>query len=103
MIVLMLMSKQANIRFGNVDRLPMQWSVDGDVTWDAPRRIALAFTPVLAFVALFAITVATFVLTPRTGDEGYVIPAVIFMALIFIAIHALHLWLINRFLESGGD
>ena len=42
----------ANGRFASLDRLPMQWSLSGEVNWSAPRVAALAFVPVLAALLL---------------------------------------------------
>lgn len=78
----------------------MQWGLDGQPTWTAPRRIALSFMPVLFTVVLGALIVSTFTLTPRPGQEGYVLPALIFVAAICVACHAFHLWLISRWLRS---
>ena len=100
--VLVLMSVRANRRFKREDRLPMQWSIDGSVNWTAPRPIALAFTPALAAILLSATAVLTTVLKPRPGQEGLVIPALGLVAIVFIAVHAFHLWLIRSSLSRGG-
>ena len=100
--VLVLMSVRANHRFKKEDRLPMQWSLDGSVNWTAPRPIALAFTPTLAAIILLATAVLTTVLKPRPGQEGFAIPALGFVALVFIAAHAFHLWLIRNSLRRKG-
>lgn len=78
----------------------MQWSWDGTVNWTAPRRVALAFTPVLAALVLLFVGYLTTALEPREGQEGYDVPVLLFMALMFTAIHAVHLKLINKTLGS---
>ena len=101
LIVLVVMSQRANRKFRNSARLPMQWSLGGQVNWTAPRHIALSFTPVLAAFILAAVVILTIVATPRAGQEGYEIPVVVLVALTFIGIHALHLWLLNRTLDRN--
>ena len=94
--VLAGMSIWANRRFKNEDRLPMQWSLSGSVNWTAPRAVALAFTPVLAAIVLLATVALTTFLQPRPGQAALVIPTNIFMALVFVGAHALHLRLIEN-------
>jgi hypothetical protein len=100
--VLGVMSIRANGRFKNEDRLPMQWSLDRSVNWTAPRRVALAFTPVLAAIVLSATVALTIYSTPRPGQGGLEIPAMVFVALVFIGAHAFHLWLIGNSLRRNG-
>ena len=102
MIALVAMSLRANRRFEDEVRLPMQWSFDGSVNWTAPRHVALAFTPALATAINLATVVATLVLTPRAGQEGFEFPITLILAATFIAVHALHLWLIEKSLRSKG-
>jgi hypothetical protein len=67
--LLIAMSWRAERRLRHLDRLPIQFGPPGQPGWSAPRRLALSFMPV---------AVASFV------------------ALAFVAGHALHLWLIAR-------
>lgn len=97
--LLTAMSLRANLRFKMERRLPMQWWLDGSVTWTAPRPIALAFTPVLAAVCLAAIAALTTFREPRAGQEHLAIPANIATALAFLGVHAFHLWLIQRTIQ----
>ena len=97
--VLLRMSLRANSRFKNESRLPMQWWLDGSVTWTAPRPLALAFTPLLAAVILVAAVVSTIFLEPRRGQEHWEAPVVLALALTFLGVHALHLALIARSLR----
>lgn len=99
-ISLVVMSLRANVRFGQAERLPMQWSFDGTVTWTAPRRFALTLTPALAVLILGAVVTSTILIEPRPGQEGYEVPVVFFIALVFVGVHFLHLRLIER---SWGD
>jgi len=99
---LVAMSLWANRRFKDEDRLPMQWSFSGAVNWTAPRAIALALTPVLATAILVVAVASTLVLEPRPGQEGYKVPAILFVAFVFIATHALHLWIMGKSLRRSG-
>lgn len=97
--LLTTMSLRANRRFESQSRLPMQWGLDGSINWTAPRKVALAFTPVLAAVCLVLVAVAAAFVKPRAGQEGLVIPVVIFCAVVFLVAHAFHLRLIRRALQ----
>jgi nitrate reductase gamma subunit len=98
--LLTAMSLRANRRFRTDQRLPMQWSLRGSVNCTAPRKVALAITPVLAAVCLLAIAALTAFAAPRPGQEHFVIPVNVFTALAFLAVHAFHLWLIQRTLQQ---
>ena len=100
--ILVAMSLRADRAFGNHARLPMQWSLAGSVNWTAPRGIALAFTPVLATVSLAVIVTLTLMLEPRAGQEGFEVPTILTLGSTFIAVHALHLWLIGKSLRRDG-
>lgn len=97
--LLTAMSFRANRRFKGERRLPMQWLLDGSVTWSAPRPFALAFTPVLAAVCLTAVVVLAIFRDPRAGQEHLVLPVLILVALVLLGVHAFHLWLIQRTLQ----
>lgn len=81
----------------------MQWGFDGRVNWNARRHIALAFTPVLGGTVLLFTAVLTVVATPRAGQDGYASLAILLVATIFITIHGLHLWLVNRADNQNGS
>jgi len=92
------MSWRANARFAHAARLPMQWSLSGSVNWTAPRRLALAFMPLLAAILLTGTAVAPLFTPPRGGQD--VVSALATMAATLIGVHALHLWLIDRTLRA---
>ena len=98
-----IMFLRANHRFGDRGRLPMQWSLSGSVNWTAPRRIALAFIPVLGTLVVFATLALVTFLQPRPGQEGLRAPAMLFVSVTFVASYALHLWLIGRTDRNGGS
>ena len=100
--VLAIMSRKANTRFSHTERLPMQWSLGGGVTWTAPRRIALSVIPCVAFCVLFAAVLSTAFLEPHPGQEGLEVPVVFLLALGLVGLHALHIWLIGKAADSEG-
>ncbi|WP_156840315.1 hypothetical protein [Novosphingobium aquimarinum] len=93
---LILLSVRADHRFRHLERLPMQWSLQGKPTWSAPRKLALAFTPGLAAVILTAVVVSVATLEPHPGQEGLEIPVVFLVALSLVATHLFHLWMLDR-------
>ena len=94
---------RANSRFRNQDRLPMQWSLTGDVTWSAPRALALAFVPALAIGILTINAVLAMNFQPRLGQESMVIPAFIGTGIVATGIQLLHFWLIAKTLHRDGS
>jgi hypothetical protein len=98
-VALGVLALRANTRFRREDRLPMQWWINGDVTWSAPRPIALGFMPALA-LPMFAILVF---LPPRPGQEEVVLPATIATGATLIAVQFLHFWLIEKTLQRNGS
>lgn len=94
---------RANQRFGDRNRLPIQWSLSGSVNWTAPRRIALAFIPVLGTLVIFATLALVTFLQPRPGQEGFRAPAMLFVSVTVVAAYALHLWLIGRTDRTDGS
>jgi uncharacterized membrane protein len=67
-----------------------------------PRIFALSLIPALAIGVLVLITIGAMTLTPRPGQEGVLLPAVIFIGCVFVAVHVLHLWLIKKTLHRNG-
>ncbi|RYF00040.1 MAG: hypothetical protein EOO77_34645 [Oxalobacteraceae bacterium] len=90
---------RADSLFYGEDRLPMQWWITGQVTWSAPRRLALAFMPALAIVLLGFVTIMALNVPARAGQEGLVLPMTIGMGATLIAVQLLHFWLIARTLH----
>lgn len=100
MIILLALSVRADFQFRNEARLPMQWLLDGTVTWYAPRRLALAFTPVLTAVVLAFTVAIPFFSQPRPGQGWLLIPVILIVASISISIHVFHVWMIKKQLDS---
>ena len=93
----------ADARFRTEERLPMQCSLDGQVTWSAPRRIALAFIPALSTLMLVGFGVLLSYARPRPGQEGLVIPSLIALGLAFLAAQLFHLWMVDRTVRRNGS
>lgn len=101
-VILVRMSLLANNRFRDQMRLPMQWFLNGEVTWTAPRRLALAFIPALAIPIIWATVALTIFVPPRSGQDGFEIPVTLFMGGVFVAVYFLHIWLIDKHLKRNG-
>ena len=101
-LILCGLSFRANSRFRDEDRLPMQWWLTGEVTWSAPRVVALAFVPALAIIVLTLNAGLALNLRPRPGQEGMVLPAFIGTGILFIAIQLFHFWMIEKTLRRNG-
>jgi hypothetical protein len=98
-VALSILALQANARFRRETRLPMQWWINGDVTWSAPRHVALGLMPALA-LPMFATLVF---LPPRAGQDGDVLPATFAMGATMIAAQLFHFWLIGKTLARNGS
>jgi predicted membrane-bound mannosyltransferase len=103
MIALIWLSLRADRRLKHLERLPMQWSLSGNPTWSAPRRIALSFTPALAALVLIAAVISVALLEPHPGQDGLEIPVVLFLAASLLATHWFHLWMIGRQTDGKPD
>ncbi|WP_242118276.1 hypothetical protein [Sphingomonas lacusdianchii] len=97
--ILVVMSVRYDQRRRRVARLPMQWSLSGQVNWTAPRRLALAVTPVLAAIVLTVMTTSSLI-APRGGQDP--LPILLLGSLLFVVAHALHLYLSDRTLDRAG-
>jgi heme/copper-type cytochrome/quinol oxidase subunit 2 len=102
-LILCALAYQANARFRSEDRLPMQWWVTGEVTWSAPRRLALTFIPALAVAVLSIFAIMSLTMKPRAGQEALVVPSLIGLGVTFIAIQLAHFWLIAKTLRRPAD
>lgn len=76
------------------DRLPMQWSADGNVNWRAPRLLAIATTPVVMLTIIGLI----FVLSRHDHAERNM--ALLWVSFIGPALQALHMALVARTVEN---
>jgi hypothetical protein len=99
-LALFVLALRANLRLREEERLPMQWWLTGEVTWSAPRLIALALIPTLAIFVLTAYILLAENKLPRAGQEGAVLPIMIFIGVMFIAIQLFHLYMIKKTLRG---
>ncbi len=84
--LLALISRLAAQRIApGAERLTMQWKWDGRPSWSLPRNRALAFTPILAAIILAIVAMS-----------GETATAVLPVCAAFIAVHALHLFLLAK-------
>lgn len=72
------------------------------MTKTAPRRFALAFFPALFAFVLIAMIIISIVFPTKPGDQGLVIPAIAFVALLFVALYALCLRMVAKSLAGWG-
>lgn len=106
-LTMIVLSVRANSRFRQEEKLPMQWMLSrsrplsSTVIWSAPRAFALSLVPALAILVLSLFAIGSFTLTPRPGQEGMMIPSLIFIGGIFLAVQILHLWLIAKTLRNA--
>ncbi len=94
--ILVIMSLVANNRFRSLDRLPMQWTINGEVGWWAPRIMALSLMPILAVILLGGTAAATAFAMPGHVQDDAATRGLLITAASFVAVHALHLVLIAR-------
>lgn len=102
-LVFVGLAVRANTRFRDIDRLPMQWWFTGEVTWSAPRPLALAFVPALAICVFVGFALLALNMRPRPGQEDMVFPTFIGIGTMFLGIQLLHLWLISKTLRRNGS
>lgn len=87
----------------------MQWMIaksvplSQTVTRSAPRVFALAFIPSLASCVLVLLSVGAMTLTPRSGQEGMLLPTAIFLGGVFVAVHMFYLKLVERTVRRNGS
>jgi len=87
-----LLAVAANSRFADLERLPMQWGLSGQVNWTAPRVLGLAFVPVL-----YAVLAGIFIWAAEHDPEKYTAKSVGIVLIALIAVQLLHLWMIDRY------
>ena len=86
----------ANKRLRSEAQLPMQWWLGGEVTWYAPRPIALAFVPALGVLVFAGLTVISFYTRPRPGQEWMEVPSLFAIGVIVLAVQVFHLWMVEK-------
>jgi hypothetical protein len=92
---------RANAALCHEDRVPMQWSIKGEVNWTAPRAVGLAFCPVVTVVVLCVFWFSSLRPT-RLGQEHLVVPLLLTAGTVLTSVQLLHLWLVFKTLKRGG-
>lgn len=87
-----LLAVAANSRFSDLERLPMQWGLSGQVNWTAPRVLGLAFVPVL-----YAVLAGIFIWAAEHDPEKYTAKSLGIVLIALIAVQILHVWMIDRY------
>lgn len=99
----LLLGSSSKRAFSKRSALAMQWWLDGQVTWTAPRRVALAFIPALSLFMLASFGVLLANVKPRPGQDGMVVPSYIALGLIFLGAQIFHLWMISKTVQRNGS
>lgn len=102
-LIMAAIALRANKRLSRYDRLPMQWWLTGEVTWSAPRSVALAIVPAVGVATLSAFVLIAATWPPRAGQAGEVLPGLLVVGTIFVAIQTVHLWLIAATIKHPRD
>ncbi len=91
------MVARANTRFRHLPRLPMQWGLDRQPTWYAPRQIALTVMPILFGTGLLT-GVLSVVWAPEPVPASDIRAALLLLGLgaVGLVLYALYLWLVTR-------
>lgn len=106
-ILMVGLSVRANARFQHEETLPLQWLISRSqplsktVIRSGPRVFVLSLVPGLAICTLVLIAIGASTLTPRPGQEGMLLPFVLFIGGVFVAVYVLHLWLIEQTLRQN--
>lgn len=87
--LMVLVAYLAHVYLPEAKRVPMQWSLRGQVNWSAPRAIGLAFYPVLGFAFMFAYIMLMKYVGPRQGQENLVVPIMVFSGCILVIIQVI--------------
>ena len=86
------LSAIADRKLRRFNSLPMQWGLDGQPTWRAPRRLALSFTPALGTVLMIAVAA-------KAAVTGWAFPAALAVAAALLVAHCLYVALLYRTLR----
>jgi hypothetical protein len=100
-LVLAGLALRANTRLRGQPWLPMQWWFDGQVTWSAPRPLALAFIPAMSVVVFAILLIPTLTELLRPDRPPIDLPGLMAIGLLFLAIQQFHLWMISRTLSGS--
>jgi len=100
-LVLAGLALRANTRLRGQPWLPMQWWFDGQVTWSAPRPLALAFIPAMSIVVFAILLIPPLTKLLRPDRPPVDLPGLMAIGLLFLAIQQFHFWMISRTLSGN--
>ncbi|QYC12064.1 hypothetical protein [Brevundimonas nasdae] len=99
-----LMYVRANSRLRHHAKLPMQWGLNKQPNWYAPRHVALIVTPILGGIGFLAVALmAATVPKPPSAPAGQVIGLLVGLGAFGIAVFAGYLWLVARWDRSTAS
>lgn len=88
---------RANSRFSHCAKLPMQWGLNRQPTWYAPRHVALIVTPILGGIGfLVAALIAATEPQPPSVTTDQVVGLLVGLGALGLAVYAGYLWLVAR-------
>lgn len=88
---------RANSRFSHCAKLPMQWGLNRQPTWYAPRHVALIVTPILGGIGfLVAALIAAMEPQPPSVTTDQVVGLLVGLGALGLAVYAGYLWLVAR-------
>ncbi|MCC0806930.1 hypothetical protein FPV16_11930 [Methylobacterium sp. W2] len=94
--ILSCLSALAGFRVGDLDRLPMQWDLNGQPTWYAPTWIALGFIPLIGVIVMAIVAVSH-----GPGGDGFgVARPMVTVGAILIAAEIVYLFMLRRHLSA---
>jgi len=102
-LVMCVLAYHADMQFRSEARLPMQWGFTGEVNWSAPRRVALAFIPVLAVALLSFFPFMSMNVPTKAGQEELIFPILIVMGAALVAAQLSHFWLVKKTIRLKGN
>ncbi|MCJ2128866.1 DUF1648 domain-containing protein [Methylobacterium sp. E-045] len=94
--ILSCLSALAGFWVGDLDRLPMQWGLDGRPTWYAPKWIALGFIPVIGVIVMATVAVSH----GPGGDGSGVARNMATVGAILVAAEIVYLFMLRRHLTG---
>lgn len=91
------MYARAERRLCHRAKLPMQWGLNRQPNWYAPRHVALIVTPILGGIGfLAAALIAATVPQPPSVTTDQVVGLLVGLGALGLAVYAGYLWLVAR-------
>lgn len=99
LLILVVCAIRAHRTLPPVPHLPMQFGFDGKPTWFAPRKVALAFVPLMTLMPL--LLTSGFSVT-GTGTQGTGLAIALSIYPLLIGIQQLHFRLMRNWFAKGS-